>query len=186
MQNLYYDSGSNTLRFVDELQREIIYQNIDNLLITGSPDQIIAYSGSQEISFFPVDMTNIFMQTLPSSSNNQNEYYNINWYLYVSGSFTEDELNGTRLHIYDGSGDLVLSYRSNNSGNYVSNIGSNVVSNVKGSGSYTSSMQIYDTNYQIYEPQYYIYTGSNINNECDWEFVPKKDRTYIITTSIWN
>ena len=70
-------------------------------------------------------------------------------------------------------------------GNYPSSDDSNYVSNVVGSGSYTSSMGIYDSFYDQSDPRYYVYTGSfHIDSATDFEFTPMKNHNYIINAAI--
>lgn len=71
MQNLYYTPSESILNLVNQGDQTLYWDNISNVGVDSSSFQIVAYSGSEKIAYFPVASTNLYYPPFPGFSINQ-------------------------------------------------------------------------------------------------------------------
>jgi hypothetical protein len=190
MQELYYTSASASLFLSDpSITRYTRYW--DNITsVNTSSTQIIGYSSSTPIAYFPLNNTNLYYPPFPAGTVptvTSSVFYSTLLYTVTiptqSEAFTDKQVISSSYFIYDSSSANYIA-----SGSRISNQGggSVIVGNthslsISTTGSYTSSIIIVNTT---------VGTGSiianvlTLNNPATASFIPLQFNSYAVTFSI--
>jgi len=168
-QNLYYTPASSSLVLIREEDNPYYWYNISRLEISGSAydatvsgsdfggtvvsARIYAYSGSVNVVSFPLEDTNLYFPPFPNplsldsfydSPALTESYSGFYWDLEIGNPFTEGELSGSGISLFDSSSSTIyLNYGIESSNGAFSIVsGNSYILSVSGSGSFNLSLTL--------------------------------------------
>lgn len=116
MQDLFYIPESSSLSLNRENGGNYYWGNISSLATSGSMGQILAYSGSDIIAYFPVAATNVYYGTFPQTFNVFTGSTESSTYSYINWRFeTNFETSSNIALLFSGSMSNLFVSASNNS-----------------------------------------------------------------------
>lgn len=152
MQNLYYTSESRTLLVDDGTNQQYQLTNITALIPCGSLQQLVAFSGSTQVSSFSINDTNIFYTASIFASETTSSTYSANLaVVYQPNNIDKEATEYTAYYIT--SSNLSIS-GSSTAESYVYTIPSNEVYtfSITSSNTYTTQLTVIDKTLPAYYP----------------------------------
>lgn len=195
MQELFYVSASSSLTLIKENGEASVWDSISNLVISSSAEQIIAYSGSTALVYFPLENTNLYYTTpypaqtlfnpysIPITLTNTSSLLSasINVQIALDGNIPNVIKNNTKLFLYSGSTYYISESSINSS--YFSGfiIPPNQIYTLSLSSSGTFFAYMSANNPQVPSvTNTSVFQTSSINNSISVQFVPSASTSYDI------
>jgi hypothetical protein len=194
MQELFYVSASSSLTLIKENGEASVWDNISNLVISSSAEQIIAYSGSTALVYFPLENTNLYYTTpyptltafypynIPTASADTSSFpANINIQIALDENVPDIIKANSQLYFYSGSTYYVSESSVNTS--YFS--GFSVPPNetytlvLSSSGAFLAYMSANNPQVQS-TTNTSVFQTSSVNKDISIQFTPSANTSYDI------
>ena len=195
MQELFYVSASSSLTLIKENGEASVWDNISNLVISSSAEQIIAFSGSAALVYFPLENTNLYYTTpyptltsfypysIPTASADTSSLLSSSITIEVSlGENVPDIVkSNTKLFFYSGSSYYVSESSINSSFFSGFSIAPNNTYTLilSSSGAFLAYLTADNPQVQSADNASVLYTSS-INKDLSVQFTPSASTSYNI------